>query len=123
MSTILRALPTSLILLVCAGFLQADEFTATLVKVEDGKVTYSRGSGKKKKVTTLPADEKCKVVVAKYDAKAKRIDAGDEIADGLKNAIFQKLDKEPVEAWIRTSENNERILEMRLFQSTKKKKQ
>ena len=70
----------------------------------------------------LVADEKCRVVVAKYDKKTKTIEAGDEIAGGLKNPLFQKLDTEAIEAWIRTDAANEKILELRLFQSTKKKR-
>ena len=107
---------------VFLGLLQADEFTATLVKVADGNVTFSRGKGKKAKQATLPADENCKVVVAKYDAKLKLIEAGDDVAGGLRNPIFGQLDKEPVEAWVRTDKENKKILELRLFQSTKKKK-
>src|SRR5262245_40311075 len=106
------------IMLLAWGSAHADEFVATLLKVADGKVTFVRGTSKKKKEATLAADEKCRVFVAKYDAKAKRIEAGDEIADGLKNAIFVNLDKESFDAWIRTNSQNDKILEMRLFQST-----
>ena len=113
---------SAVVFIICLGLTQADEFTGTLVKVVDGKVTFSRGSGKKKKETTLPVVENCRVVAAKYDAKAKRIEAGDEIAGGLKNAIFTQLDKEAVEAWICTNAQNDKILELRVFQSTKKKK-
>jgi len=107
---------------LCVAGAQADEFTATLIMVADGKITYSRGVGKKKKEYTLQADEKIKVVAAKYDAKAKRIEAGPEIEGGLKNALFVQLDKTTVEALVRTSADNERILELRLYQSTTKKK-
>jgi hypothetical protein len=62
------------------------------------------------------------VSVAKYDKKLKAIEAGDEVQGGLKNAIFAQLDKESVEAWVRTNKENDKILELRLFQSTKKKK-
>lgn len=113
---------TAFAFFVFLGFLQADEFTATLVKVADGKVTFVRGAGKKKKETTLPADENCKVFVAKYDKKLKAIEAGEEVQGGLKNPIFEKLDKETLEALVRTNKENDKILELRLFQSTKKKK-
>lgn len=85
---------TAFAFFVFLGFLQADEFTATLVKVADGKVTFVRGAGKKKK----------------------------EVQGGLKNPIFEKLDKETLEALVRTNKENDKILELRLFQSTKKKK-
>lgn len=108
--------------LLLASVAQADEFTASLVKVADGKVTFSKGVGKKKKDYTLQADEKVRVVAAKYDPKTKRIEAGPEIAGGLANPLFEQLDKESVEAWIRTNVDNDRILELRLYQTTKKKK-
>ena len=117
----LRALSAAILFLLAVGVAQADEFAATLVKVADGKITFSRGAGKKKKDYTLPADEKCRVVVAKYDAKTKKIEAGDAIADGLKNAIFDQLDKQAVEAWVCTNADNTVIVELRLFQLTKKK--
>ena len=117
----LRALPAAVLFLLAAGVAQGDEFAATLVKVADGEITYSRGVGKKKKDYTLPADEKCRVVLARYDAKTKKIEAGDAIADGLKNAIFDQLDKQSVEAWVRTNAENTVIVELRLYQSTKKK--
>ncbi len=117
-----RLLWAGCVLLMGLGFIQADEFTATLIKVADGKITYSRGGGKKKKEATLPAAENCQVFVAKYDKKAKTIDAGDELTGGLKNPIFSKLDKEAVDAWVRTNKANDTIVELRLFQKAKKNK-
>jgi len=117
-----RFVASAALLLIGLSFAQADEFTGTLLKVADGKLTFSRGTGKKKKKEfTLPVDEKCRVVAGVYDAKTKMINAGDDIAGGLKNPIFENLDKESVDAWIRTTTQNDRILELRLFQSTKKK--
>jgi hypothetical protein len=116
------ALPLFGVFFLGVQIAHADEYTAVLVKVADGKITFARGTGKKKKETTLPADAKCRVVLARYDAKAKRIEAGDELAGGLKNPLFEMLDKETVEAWVRTNADNDRILELRLFQTTVKKK-
>lgn len=117
-----RTLTAGLGLFLSLVTARADEFTAAIVKVGEGKVTLTRGTGKKKQTLSLLADEKCRVVVARYDAKTKTIEGGDEIADGLKSARFTQLDTDPLEAWIRTDAKNERVLEMRLFQSTKKKK-
>lgn len=109
-------------LLVCFGVAHAAEFSATLVKMVDGKLTLMNGVGKKKKEFTIAVDEKCVIVAAKYDKKTKKIEAGDAIVGGLKNPLFDKLDKEPVEAWVRTSAENDKVLELRLYQSTKAKK-
>jgi hypothetical protein len=108
--------------LFAVGAADADEFAAILVKVVDGKVTYSRGTGKKKVETTLSADDGCQVVVGKYDAKTKKIEAGDVIGDGLKNAIFTQLDKEEIGAWVRTNADNSKILELRVYKTAAKKK-
>jgi hypothetical protein len=111
-----------LAVLVAVGVVTADEFIADLAKVGDGKVTFTRGTGKKKKKEySLPVDESCRISVARYDLKAKRIEAGDDVPGGLKNPLFEKLDKEPVQAWVRTNADNDRILELRLFQTVKKK--
>jgi hypothetical protein len=117
-----QTLCTSVALFLFLGIVQADEFAATLIKVADGNVTFSRGIGKKKKELTLPAAQNCKVSVAKYDKKAKIIEAGDEVAGGLANPIFSQLDKESIEAWVRTNKENDKILELRIYKSTKKKK-
>jgi hypothetical protein len=67
-------------------------------------------------------DEKCRIVAGRFDTKTKRIEAGEDIEGGLKNPLFEKLDADAVEAWIRTNADNSRILELRLYQSTAKKK-
>jgi hypothetical protein len=114
-----HALVAGLFLLLCLGFVQAEEFAAPLVKVADGKVTFTRGIGKNKQDITLPA-EKCRVFLAKYDKINKKIDAGDELAGGLKNPLFEKLQKDTIEAWICTNEAGDKILELRIYQSAKK---
>ena len=116
-----HALVAALFFLLCLGFVRAEEFAAPLVKVSDGKVTFTRGVGKNKQDITLPA-EKCRVFLAKYDKIAKKIDAGDELAGGLKNPLFEKMQKDTIEAWIRTNEANDKILELRIYQAAKKAK-
>ncbi len=108
--------------LVITGIIRADEFTGSLTKVHENKLTFTRGTGKKKKTFTLVVSDNCLVVVAKYDAKTKKITAGDTIAGGLKNPLFDKLETDTVGAWIRTDAANEKILELRLFQLAVNKK-
>ncbi len=115
--------------LMCVGFAvvfmgvaQADEYSGTLIKVVDGKVVFSRGTGKKRQEFALAADAKCRVFTAKINKKLKKIEAGDEVDGGLANPIFRRLEKEAISAWIVTNEKNDTILEMRLYQSTTTKK-
>ncbi len=112
----------SVVAVVFLGVAHADEYAGTLIKVADGKVTFARGVGKKKKEHTLPADEKCRVFTAKYNAKLKVFETDEEIAGGLANPVFKQLDKQTVEAWIVTDAKGDTIRELRLYQSTTKKK-
>lgn len=116
-----RWLAAVVVLFVGVSCLPAEEFAGTLVKVADGKVTFSRGVGKKKKNYTLVADANCRVVAGIYNKKTKTIEAGPDIAGGLKNPLFEQLDKNSVDAWIRTNADNDRIIELRLYQTAKKK--
>ena len=104
------------------GVAHADEYSGTLVKVADGKVTFTRGTGKKKKEFSVPIAEKCRVFVAKYNSKTKTFEAGAEFEGGVSNPIFKHLEKESFESWIVTDAKNETIHELRLFQLTTKKK-
>jgi hypothetical protein len=126
--------------LVAFGFAVADEFQATITKVEDGKVTYKKFKGFNKEEMkveyddekTLPTTKDVKVVKAKFDFKEKKSEAGEAIEDGLKNAMFKDIGKEKkgkfggggLFATIITDSGNKNITEIRVvtFDFKKKKK-
>ena len=79
----------------------AEEFMAVIRKVEDGKVTFTKGfgfgkkkadgeEGKKAEEQTLPTAAKVKVLNAKFN-EDKQIVAGDALEGGLQNERFKNL--------------------------------
>jgi hypothetical protein len=85
-----------LVMTLAIGFATAEEFTATIKKVEGNKVTFSKISFKDKKIekgedVTLPAAANVKVAKGKFNKEDKKIEAGEAIEKGLKNEMFAKL--------------------------------
>src|SRR5262249_49909342 len=79
----------------------ADDFLATITKVEGDKVTFKKGGfgGFKKKDPDAPPAKEENLPVAKavkitkskgFDMEAKKLQAGDTIENGLKNEMFSK---------------------------------
>jgi hypothetical protein len=119
--------------LVCAGFflavsiglVAAEEFTASIRKVEDGKVTFTKftkkdGKFEKGDETTLPVASDVKVVKGKF-TEDKKVEAGEAIPDGLKNERFKDISEKGVFARIITDDGGKTITEIRLLQFKKKK--
>jgi hypothetical protein len=92
------------------GFVCADEFTATITKVDGDKVTYQKylkakkGEEKKKDGDAVTISAKgAKVAKAgKFNKEDKKFDVGDVIEDGLKNEMFTKISDKGVNARITT---------------------
>ena len=88
------------VLLVSFAFVAAEEFTASITKIDGKKVTFykiTKKDGDKKgtkseEATTMTVADSVKVVKAKFskgdDGKFK-IEAGDPIEGGLENKLFQ----------------------------------
>ncbi len=84
----------------CVAFClaQADEFTAVITKVQDGKVTFKKFKGfnkEEKKVdlgdeTTLPATSTVKVTKGKFDKDTKKVDYT-AVEGGLSNEMFKNI--------------------------------
>jgi hypothetical protein len=107
---------------VCAmlGVALADEFNATINKVEDGKVTFTKKAkkGEKGEQMTLPATKDVKVTKGKQDGK--KVVAGDPLEGGLKNEAFTNVGKKGVGARIITDADNKNIVEIILTPQKKK---
>src|SRR4051794_8005086 len=88
------------------GIVVADEFQATITKVEDGKVTFKKFKGFNKEEMkveydaekTLPTTKDVKVVKGKFNFKDKTSEAGEAIEEGLKNAMFKDIGKDKEKA-------------------------
>lgn len=96
-----------LLVMVCCGFVVAEEFGATITKVDGDNVTFYKTqfkNGKKPQkgeVTTLTA-KNAKVYEARFQSnkeeKKVEIVPGDAIEGGLKNDIFKLVGKASIAA-------------------------
>lgn len=113
----------AVIVLIAGSVAAAEEFTARIVKVEDGKITvtkFQKGAkkGEKGKEETLKVANNVKVVKAKFNKEEKKIEAGDALEGGLKNERFANLGGEKargVFAQIVTNDDNV-VTEIRVFE-------
>ena len=79
------------ILVIGFSVAMAEEFGATIKKVDGTKITINK-STKKDKVddSTLTVTDNVKVLKGKFDKETKKLEAGDAIEGGLKNEMFSK---------------------------------
>lgn len=114
--------------LLCAGFVAAvvvslavaDEFGASIRKVDNGKVTFvkfKKGTGDKKfevdgEPQTLPVADNVKVQGSKFNKDEKKLETTD-LEGGLKNERFKNIGEKGVVARITTDDG--KITEIRLF--------
>jgi hypothetical protein len=124
----------AVILILCVGVALADEFTASITKVDGNKVTFNkvegfggfgggkgggrrgqRGEQKKGEEKTLPVADNIKVVKGQFNKETKKMEAGEPIEGGLKNDLFTKIGERGVFATIVTDAKNEKITEIRAF--------
>jgi hypothetical protein len=110
------------VLALCVGITLAEEFSAAITKVADGKVTFAKTKFdkdtkklEKGKEETLPVDDKVKVVKGKFNKETMKLEAGDAIEGGLKNEMFTKIGEKGVNATIVTDKDNKKITEIRVF--------
>jgi hypothetical protein len=108
------------VMVVAISFVAADEFQATITKVDGDNVTYQKykkaNKKKEKDGDAVTASAKgAKVISGKADPdNAKKVVDGDEIKDGLKNEMFTKIDeKKGVNATITTE--GDKITKIRVF--------
>jgi hypothetical protein len=100
----------------------ADEIRAVIIKVEGDKVTFAeyKGKGEKGAEKTLAVAKDLKVTKGKFNQDTKKLDAGDPIEQGLRNALFSKIDEKGLRATIITDADNKRITEIRVGGGKKK---
>jgi hypothetical protein len=115
------------LLLLCLGLTMADEIRAFITKVDGDKVTFAENKGKGERGTerTLPVVDKVKVVKGKKNKETKKVEAGEDIENGLKNEMFskEKLGEKGVGAVIITDPDDKKITEIRVTGKGKKKDQ
>jgi len=100
----------AVVVVIGIGVVTADEFRATITKVENGKITFKKGKkGEEGEAMTLPVTAKVKVTEGKFNPDTQKFDAGKEIEKGLKNEMFTKIDAKGVRATITTDADNKNI--------------
>jgi len=105
----------------------ADEFTGRITKVDGDKVTVQKMKGKGKNIEkdgdpiTLPVAKGVKITKGKFDKDAKKLVAGDEVENGLKNELFSAISDKGVNARITTDADNKTITAITVIGGKKKK--
>jgi len=119
-----------LVMTVAIGFAFADEFNATITKVDGNKITYQKYKkgmkGKKGEkdgdAVTITVAKDAKIIKGTFDKDAKKVVDGDPIEGGLKAELFKDATEEKgVGATITTDDGNKSVTKIRV-QGGKKKK-
>jgi hypothetical protein len=102
------------VLVLCVGFTFADTFLGIITKVEGDKVTFKKGFKKDDpgESMTLPVDAKVKISKGKFNFETKKMEADEELKDGLKNKTFTEIGEKGVFATITTDKDNKKITEI-----------
>lgn len=110
-----------ILMIVSVGLAAAEEFGATITKVDGDNVTFYKTVIKpgekpqKGEAITLPA-KNAKVYEGKIqfnkDKKMVEIVAGDAIEDGLKNEVFKLVGKASITVRITTADDNKSITQI-----------
>src|SRR5687767_2506008 len=111
--------------MVCAGFVvavtfslaAAEEFNASIRKVDGNKITFVKGQKKdvKGEEATMEAAADVKVLTAKFNKEEKKVEAGEALPGGLKNERFKNIGEKGIGARIITDADNKKIVEIRVF--------
>lgn len=118
-----RVVGAVFVLVLCVSFTLADEFIASITKVEGGKVTFIQFKGKEKgPEKTLPVADNVKVVKGTFNKETKKSEPGDAIEGGLKNKMFSEISEKGVFSGIVTDADNSKITEIRVLPKFGKKK-
>jgi hypothetical protein len=111
---------------VVVSLVAAEEFAASITKVDSGKVTFAKlKKGEKGKLferdveQTLPVADKVKVSRGRFDFKEKKYEVTEELTDGLQNERFKKIGEKGMFARIVTNDDG-KITEIRITEFKKK---
>jgi len=94
----------SVCVLAMVGFVVADEFTATITKVDGNNVTFMKGKKGEQTEGKAEALPTVKVLKGMFDPDTKALKAGDPIEKGLKNEMFTSIGDKGVKATITTDD-------------------
>lgn len=117
------------VMVVAVGFVMADEFTATITKVDGGKITYQKMK-KTKKGEPAAKDgdpvvinaEGATVAKGTFNKDTKKLEKGDAIEGGVKGLaeLVTKAGDKGVNARITTDADNKKVTEILVTGGKKK---
>jgi hypothetical protein len=99
---------------LCAGFIAvmtvtlvaAEEFTATIKKVDGKNITLNKGKkGETVADETLTVADNVKVAKGNFNKDTKKIEAGDALEGGLSHSTFKEIGEKGVRVRVVTDNN------------------
>jgi hypothetical protein len=112
-ATMLRKFACAAVIVVLGlGVALADEFTAVISKVEDGKVTFKKAK-KGSEEMTLPVATTVKVTKGgNYNKDTKKVEDAVTVTEGIKSNQLSNIGDKGVRARITTDADNKHITEI-----------
>ncbi len=128
----IRKLVCAMVVMVAViGVVVADEFTASITKVDGNKITYQKykkaekgkkGVGEKDgEPVTVAVAKDAKIAQGKFNKDTKKLEAGDAIEGGLSAPVFSKIGDKGVAARITTDADNKTVTQILVVGGKKKK--
>lgn len=117
------------VMVVAIGLVAADEFTATITKAGDGKITYQKFKKAAKKgeapekdgdPVTISVAKDVKVNKGTFNKDTKKVEPGDKIEGGLSAEVFTKIGEKGVPARITTDADNKTVTQILVTGGKKK---
>jgi hypothetical protein len=93
------------------GVALADEFQATITKVDSGKVTFKKGKTTDLgEAVTLPVTADVKVTQGgTFNKDSKKVEGAETVAQGVKSELLTKINDRGVRARITTDADNKHV--------------
>jgi hypothetical protein len=116
------------VMVVGVAFVMADEFNATITKVDGDKITYQKFKKVKKgqpaekdgDPVTISVAKDAKIVKGMFNKDTKKVEAGDKIEGGLTADTFTKAGEKGVAARITTDADNKTVTQIMVTGGKKK---
>jgi hypothetical protein len=114
------------VMVLAIGFVVADEFNATITKVDGNKITYQKyqkvkkGEEKKKDGDPVTIEVAKDAKIVKGTVTKGKAEVGDAIEGGLKSDVFTKAGEKGVAARITTSDDNKSVTQVLVITPKKK---
>ncbi len=115
----------SVIVVLGLGVAMAEDFQARITKVDNGKVTFTKGKkGEVSEPMTLPVAADVKVTKGgKFNKDTKKVEDAETVAEGVKSTLFTNAGEKGVRARISTDADNKHITAIYIMGGKKKSNQ